>query len=442
MKNFGSQSAALRRPLLWLTIATLPFAYIPHEILRGGPSFAMFSLGLILLSGLRYGAFRQRAGVVDAAALLLAGWIAIRLLVFGPLELEPQLPAVGQALTDIAPIIGGIVLFRLGRIRDLRQCILSGLMWAVVIMLAFEAYQLVVGLGRLMSLGYTTPLFNYYTESGAFRPFSTFLSPTVFGGYLAMVGAVVCLLAPGRWKVVLPIGVVVGLALTYTRASWIAFSAAACATVAHLPARTRGLLVAAAVPLLLVITLVSVAFPDPLASLVARFDTVTDASFSSNSIRVDLWGGVLTAIGESPVVGYGAQPFSAVMQPYVGTFATLAHAHNNYLQQMFLYGVPGLVLLLSLIMAFGFSMRNSGEEMDRMWTIAGRAALAVFLVDSFFEATWGSFNVAVTLFLLVGLGSKAMITVRVDSDRTDSGKTDQAPPASRVDVRSSSLGER
>jgi len=425
MKNLGIKSATARRPLLWLTVATLPFAYIPHEVLLAGPSFAMFSLALIMFSGAKYGAFRQRAGVVDAAALLLMAWIAIRLLIFGPLEIEPQVPAYGQALSDIAPILGGVVLFRLGRVRELRPCLLSGLVWAVVFMLGVEAYQLIVGVGRLMSLGYTTPLFNYYTESGAFRPFSTFLSPTVFGGYLAMVGAVVCLLARGRWRGLLAIGVVVGLALTYTRASWIAFTAAAFATVVHLPARTRGLLFAGAVPLLLVATVLSLAFPDPLASLVTRFDTVTDASFSSNSIRVDLWGGVLAAVSESPMVGYGAQPFATVMETYVGTFATLAHAHNNYLQQMFLYGIPGLALLLALILAFAYSMRKSGEEADHMWTIAGRAALVVFIVDSFFEATWGSFNVAVTLFLLVGLGSRPGVTVKDDSETNDSDKTDQ-----------------
>ncbi|MCL2794435.1 MAG: hypothetical protein FWD85_03905 [Microbacteriaceae bacterium] len=209
----------------WLTIAVaaLPFTYIPHEIMRSGPNIAPLSLGFAILLGFRYRIWKQKLASLEVVSILFGLWIGLRLTVLAVLAHETV--SWWQAASDISPLIAGCAIFRIASRTELRGPIVRGLFAALIFLIGFEVYQILAGVGRLQSLGYLAPLFNYYTQSGAMRPFSTLLSPTVFAAYLATLAPVVIVTAKTRLRVLLTtIAVVIGLAATSTRAAWIAFA--------------------------------------------------------------------------------------------------------------------------------------------------------------------------------------------------------------------------
>ncbi|MCL2794436.1 MAG: O-antigen ligase family protein [Microbacteriaceae bacterium] len=159
-----------------------------------------------------------------------------------------------------------------------------------------------------------------------------------------------------------------------------------------------------------------------------RLATVSDSSFDSNAIRQSLWAGVLLAIRGQPMIGFGSASFADTLYPIIGPDALYGHAHNNYLEQLFLYGFVGAGLFVLLLLAMALHVWRNGDGTLRM---AGLAAMIVFGIDSLFEATWQSFNVAETLFLIVGLTSSVSYLTggesRISSLRTNSVATVEAP---------------
>jgi O-antigen ligase len=106
-------------------------------------------------------------------------------------------------------------------------------------------------------------------------------------------------------------------------------------------------------------------------------------------------------------VGYGSRSFVDVLFPLIGSLALLGHPHSNYMQQLFRYGIIGLVLFLALLLAFVVELRRGRRTERNALGDAALAALIVFAVDSVFNNSLSSLNVTSTLFLLVGLGCSA-----------------------------------
>lgn len=80
--------------LLTLTVMALPFSYIPHEIVRTGPTITIAVMMLAFLVGAKYGVLWKRTGAVDTVGILLALHVAFRLLVLSP----AQFPDTGDSL--------------------------------------------------------------------------------------------------------------------------------------------------------------------------------------------------------------------------------------------------------------------------------------------------------------------------------------------------------
>lgn len=391
--------------LLRLTVVSLPFSYIPHELIRSGPSVSALVLALVLISGAYYGVLGRRLGALDTTALLFAAYVTVRL---GPLAYLEQLGGIDIPVLTGATgtLIAGVILFRLGRQPDYRDTIVSALKWMLLVILLIEFYQTAIGLPRLFSLGYQDG-FYYYTESGEYRPFSTFLSPTVFGGYLAMVGSAVVLSSRGK-QAVLWFGLVsVGLVLTETRAAQIAFAAAMLVGWANVSRESRRRIVLVGIPAMYAAFVVVLVKPSIIASQFGRLATLTDAGYTSNSARMHLWSGAVEASLSSPVIGYPDDNFVRVLQPLIGADALFGHAHSNYLQILFLYGYIGLVFFVAILLLSGLGIRSALKNAlpeTRSFAVAGLGALTAFAVDSLFETTWTSLSVVATFFLLIGLG--------------------------------------
>jgi O-antigen ligase len=409
-RNGGPHIRATQRSrrswLLILTVVALPFSYVPHELIPSGPSVSIVVLALTLASGAYYGILGQRVGPIEALVVVFAVYCSLRIGVLGPLQTRDATVDVTNLVGSVGALISGLVLYLLARKDELREIVLVGLRLMVGLLLAIELYQLVAGLPRLFALGYTDG-FYYYTEGNDYRPFATFLSPTVFGGFLAVAGTALVLATRGREAFLWFAVVSMGLIATQTRAAQIAFAVAMLVGWVGSSALSRRRIVQAGIPLVFVLVIVVLLEPGLITRQFERLTTLTDAGYTSNSARIQLWTGALRASLESPVIGYPSGSFVEVLRPIIGGDALYGHAHSNYLQVLFLYGYLGLALFLSiLVVAFFAIVGTVGRAPDiaRRYAVAGLGAWTAFAVDSMFETTWTSLSVASTFFLLLGLG--------------------------------------
>lgn len=392
-----------RHRLLFAVILVLPFSYIPHELGVQGVGITPLVAVLVLILGVRYRVFSERATSVDVAALLFALWVILRVALLGPLAgQDVQWPGL---ISDLGALLAGIVLFRIARRDDLKPVLRRALKTSLVILLTITVYQLAVGLPRLQALGYTDG-FYYYTFAGEYRPFGPFLSPTVFGAYLAMIGIAVTMMHRGASMVGWFAATTAGLIATDTRAAWVAAVAAIVYVFLHQSAGVRARIMPWIFPGIFVGVIALLLNSSAISRIVDRFSGLFDDSNSSRSVRLALWDGVLRVMPESPLIGFGQESFAEVLHPVIGDAASYGHAHENYLQVLFMYGAIGLVLLGALLLSMFRTVRtHMRDARDSYFAHAGVAAVVVFVVDGFFETTWTSFSVVATLFLLAGLGA-------------------------------------
>ncbi|GAA1420970.1 O-antigen ligase family protein [Agrococcus citreus] len=392
--------------LLTVTVLALPFSYIPLELVPTRVSVTLVVFALVVATGIRYGVLRQRPGALEAVTLLFSAYIFVRLTALAALQSGAGAIDVGEALSATLAPIGGVILYRVARRDDTKDACLRALRWMLVMLAVIAGYQAVVGLDWLQSRGYTDG-FYYFTFDGDYRAFGTFLSPTVFGAFLAVVGAALVCMAPTIRGALIWLGVaIVPLALTETRAAWIAFGVALLAGWL-LRSRARPayltLGVAAAV---WGIAFIAWLAPQAVGTMVARLATVTDSGFSSNLARVHLWEGALdVTLSQSPIIGLPADEFVRRVGMLAGKYAEFGHAHSNFLQILFLYGTIGLVLFVAiLLISFGGSLRMIAAGQNLPWAYGGIAAIVAFAIDSAFETSWTSFSMNALLYLLIGLG--------------------------------------
>ena len=270
----------------------------------------------------------------------------------------------------------------------------------------------------LRTSGYSDTLFSISSDDQQLRPFATFRSPVGFGAYLAIVlsflitsVSVPLLRFPlvARWAVV-AIGLA-GLAVTFTRSAWIALAVAFVASYliqgsAFRPGFRRTALVVGGAGIAALLVNQGLA-----SALAERLLTVTSLDFGSNSDRVEVWTGTGRALLTEPlalVAGFGASDFVRILEPIAGIrVAELGHAHNTFLEVAFKYGLIGLVALLVILARAWRLVRRASRGVgdEALLACAALSALVAYVAASFFENLWTSFNLAATLFLLIGLGA-------------------------------------
>ncbi|WP_306232110.1 O-antigen ligase family protein [Agrococcus beijingensis] len=402
----GLWQGADRHVLLAVTVIALPFSYIPLELVPGRVSVTIVVFALVVLTGIRYRVLRQRPGALETVTLLLSAYIFIRLTAVTALQAD--VIDWQEALSATLAPLGGVILYRVARRDDLKEPCLRALRWMFVMLTAIALYQAVVGLAFLQSRGYTEG-FYYFTFAGTYRPFGTFLSPTVFGAFLAIVGAALVCMAPTIRGALLWFAIALApILLTETRAAWISFGIA---VVVGWLLRTR------ARPVHLTLGLAAITWaiafvvwlaPGAVDFLLSRLATLSDSGLTSNAARVNLWQGTLeTTLAESPLVGFPTGDFSQVVGTVAGAYADYGHAHSNYLQVLFLYGLIGLALFAGILVLATVGALRTASTTRSPWAYGGVAAIVAFLIDSSFETSWTSFSIVAVLYLLLGLGQVA-----------------------------------
>lgn len=145
------------------------------------------------------------------------------------------------------------------------------------------------------------------------------------------------------------------LFLTQSRSAWIGAAAGVTAMAWLRWPRARGLLVAGALALLLVLLYVG---PQQVVALIFPTEGTQDIGTMASTVslkgRVELWNRALYAIRDFPLTGCGLGTFRRVVHiVYPLFFASadtdIAHAHNVFLQVALDLGLPGLVAYLALV---------------------------------------------------------------------------------------------
>ncbi|WP_104161730.1 O-antigen ligase [Arthrobacter sp. ZGTC212] len=399
--------------LLTTVIASLSMAYIPLELVPGPVGTADALVVAILYLGVRYRVFNSKFTAIELMGSAFIAWLIARMSLLAILE--------GHSfdisfLRDGAAVFSALILFRISKIAELRKPILNGLLASLLLAIILETYQLVVGHDVLRGMGYQPPDFNYDTSAGTYRPFGGFYTPVVFGAYLALIlsfasfafksTAARCLAGAGA----------VGLILTYTRGAWIGLIIALLAGVLLLSPRIRSRLAVWLITASFFLTSTLLMFPEIVAAPVQRLLTITDAGFSSNAIRLELWVGTLKKVSESPLIGFGPSAFSDVMAEEIGVLAQFGHPHNTFLLVFYRYGTVGLILLLSLLFTI-CAMLVRDKRAKSYDKSSGVAILIAFLICSFVETTWGSTHIIALLFTGLGLslssGTDPQVQVRI-----------------------------
>ncbi|MFH1680915.1 MAG: O-antigen ligase family protein, partial [Candidatus Eisenbacteria bacterium] len=217
---------------------------------------------------------------------------------------------------------------------------------------------------------------------------------------LAALG--VAALASFRWGGIALLLLVPALLFTYTRGAW--FALAAGISVLLLRRRPRFLF-----PALLVLLAVLAGVP----SLRERLLTSWDPGFFLNRERVYLWDAGLRLFLEHPWHGAGLHDLRETIRAARPPEARepLTHFHSLYLQTAVAMGAPGLLALAILFLGFFRALVRASREappgLPRAVAEGAIAGVAAFLVHGAFEWNLGDSEVALTLYVVVGMGIAA-----------------------------------
>ena len=391
--------------LVFLTVLAVPISYLPYELTssRWPPTYPFFAL--VVATGVLAGVLGRRQGPVDYALAALGLWIALDLTIMG---IGTATPPWNQLTRELLTLFAGLVLFRIAQTSERKLAIVYGLRAALVLCGGWGVYQYFVGLPFLLSQGYGSG-FYFATADGTYRPFGTFFSPTVYGGFLAMLGiAVIATLTRSLYFWLTFVAVASVLLMTETRSAIIAF-AVAFAIVLFQSGRARGVRLAVAIAAM-GYAIIGYQFwkPPYVASALERLFSASNDADTSSVTRQALWQGVIDGLDHQGawLTGFLARDFVPTISPYTGlTVARLGHPHSNYFQELYRYGLPGLALFVALLLAMWWTIRQGRASVSLSMNTAALAGVVVFAVDSIFNNSLSSLNVFVGLLLIAGLGS-------------------------------------
>ncbi|MEM7390966.1 MAG: O-antigen ligase family protein [Verrucomicrobiota bacterium] len=139
-------------------------------------------------------------------------------------------------------------------------------------------------------------------------------------------------------------------------------------------------------------------------------------NYSTAQIRLGIWKDSLEMIKEEPPTGYGGGTF----RWHYPRFQTVHHklwaryAHNDYLQLLIEYGIPGLLLFgafwLFLIVKLIRKIPAAAEDRD-LYLIAGLlGAMAAYMITALFDFPFHLFANLHVLALFGGIVSAALFT--------------------------------
>ncbi|UCH78527.1 MAG: O-antigen ligase family protein [Candidatus Coatesbacteria bacterium] len=211
-----------------------------------------------------------------------------------------------------------------------------------------------------------------------------------------------------------------GLAASLVRSAWVGLAAAVfvIAVVAD-----RRLLWAFPV----VVVLAVIIAPRPILKraesiLNAATDGATGETEGPPEFRVDIWRTSLRIARDYPLTGIGVHNTIHLYDEYkdeTSVESMVPHAHNNYIQLVVERGIVGLAafayFIFALFALFIRGYRRARSPTARVVGLAGIGATTGFLVEGFFEYTFGDYEIVAILYTLAGI----LVALRRREDREE-----------------------
>lgn len=232
-----------------------------------------------------------------------------------------------------------------------------------------------------------------------------------FGGYymLAFLLAFVILLSPKRTGILKILDflapVVLGLALvfSYARSGWLG-AVLGVLTFGFFRGRKFFLRVILGVLLLLLIIYII----EP-----TSWDRIKEISLSKDqaqSTRIRLWQTSINMIKDKPIWGIGLGNFGKLFDKYKaeGTYDTICHPHNDYLNVAVNSGLLGLLAYLSIWTVFLYStikkiMKRKENDFGYTMQVGGVIAIFAFLVAGLLQCYYSDAEVNMLVMFILGL---------------------------------------
>lgn len=383
--------------LVATTVFLLAFSFIPYEIIKSPIDISYLQLVLCVALLFKYKLYKERLKQIEITLAMLLCWIIVRSL-FDNNGVDHLL-----FLKDALKVISCFIVYRIGKSYKDINLINKALLVSFLTTCALIFYQRVIGLNHLLSVGYSDTLFNFHTEAGTYRPFGAFYSPTVLGCYMVTSGIYLGLWLWKNenvklvWKYLFWAVFITALMIIETRASWLI---TIIILALNFKFRFKKIHLILTIFGLILMTLL-LPFID-LSQYTNRFMTIFNMKFDSNFDRLMFWSATLQAAKSAWFAGYGSQDFASTISPYLPAFVPrYGHPHNTYLEILYNYGCVGLVIYLGILYK-GF--------MESRYNKIIIFSILAFLINSFIEQVWFSFNLMLLLFLIFGLGvNKVMV---------------------------------
>src|SRR6266849_4152726 len=282
----------------------------------------------------------------------------------------------------------------------------------------YQSLAVAAGIAAAIAIGYgivqvfAPPLFEgeafvkeWYGRLGVPRIGSTLVGPLVFGGYLAFILPMLCAVAAVTrsrvrilWLAVAFLAVI-DVALTLTRASWVAFLVGMgifVTAAAKMTWRTRRVVVGGGAVAVLVGALVLMAVVSTPGQVRSRVTASVDTSAGSAAQHLYIWKHVAQLIRTRPLLGWGLETLGAVV-PYdreslVRYFGlrpvTVDRAHNDPLQVAVSVGIPGALAYVgfwTLVLVAGVRVWRRHAGPRRLLAAAWLGGLAAYLLQAQFS---------------------------------------------------------
>ncbi len=404
-----------------------PFTYDQFDIVK---VFVQRVLGLVALGAWAWDLLRRggriRRTPIDWLILAFLAWVAITTVtsIHWPIALfgKPRRYEGLLSFVNYAVIYYLVLQFATSaaRVRTLARAL-------------FFSSVIVAGYGVLQFVGWD-PMGWGTLPFEANRAFSTYGNPDLLGGFLMFSTPVALGLALAEpnlvWRLVYWAGFAVnGISLiaSFTRGAWIG-GALGVALVAVIAWRHRARMrridwIPAAVSAALGGGIIwrSLSSTNEVMNFGKRLASIFQFSGGSGQTRTEIWQAAFTAIGERPILGWGADTFRLVFPKFkpveyvrdAGGMSVADNAHNYPLQMATSVGIPGMLMMYGIfvwagVRSFGTVFRRT-DDPSRIVLGAFWAAAAGYLVQLLF----GVSVTGNTFLLWAALGVVLAPTARV-----------------------------
>lgn len=141
-----------------------------------------------------------------------------------------------------------------------------------------------------------------------------------------------------------------------------------------------------------------------------RILSIGDMDHPNNVVRFTMWKVAVKMIKDKPLTGFGDVDILSLYKTYKKpeAYGEGSHMHNNFFHIAVLYGIPGLIIWLALMIYIFFRqvtiyMRVKSDELLNIIVLSSIASMIAFQVSGLTEWNFGDAEFVVLLWFVLSL---------------------------------------